>query len=184
MLTLRKYAKPEIYFWIRTCHFSPLTGISETDLIPISIWNCNFSDFWKCHCRDVIMGTMASKITSLQIFYSTVYSGADERKHQSSTSLAFVKEIHRLPVNSPHKGPVMRKMFPFDDIIICIQFHASYTSIVYCTAPLAPDDFQICTISLSDNDIFIYDSSYSLIFILDQLNTQNAEISLFPIKSG
>ena len=46
------------------------------------------------------------------------FSGADQRKHQSSASLAFVQEIHRGPVNSPHKGPVTRKMFPFDDVIM------------------------------------------------------------------
>ena len=63
------------------------------------------------------MGTMASQITSLTIVYSTVYSGADQRKHQSSASLAFVRGIHRSPVNSPRKWPVTRKMFPFDDVI-------------------------------------------------------------------
>ena len=47
-----------------------------------------------------------------------VYSGADQRKHQSSASLAFVLGIHRWPVNSPHKWPVTRKMFPFDDVIM------------------------------------------------------------------
>ena len=36
------------------------------------------------------MGAMASQITSLTIVYSTVYSGADQSKHQSSASLAFV----------------------------------------------------------------------------------------------
>ena len=46
-----------------------------------------------------------------------VYSGADQRKHQSSASLAFVRWIHRWAVNSPHKWPVTRKMFPFDDVI-------------------------------------------------------------------
>ena len=46
------------------------------------------------------MGTMASQITSLPIVYSNVYSGADQRKHQSSASLAIVREIHRWPVNS------------------------------------------------------------------------------------
>ena len=51
--------------------------------------------------------------------YWTVCSGADQRKHQSSASLAFVRGIHRWPVNSPHKGPVTRKMFPFDDVIKC-----------------------------------------------------------------
>ena len=69
------------------------------------------------HNDDVIMGTMASQITSLTIVYSTVYSGADQSKHQSSASLAFVRGIHRGPVNSPHKWPVTRKMFPFDDVI-------------------------------------------------------------------
>ena len=64
------------------------------------------------------MSVMASQITSLIIVYPTVYSGADQRKHQSSASLAFKWGIHRWPVNSPQKGPVNRKMFPFDDIII------------------------------------------------------------------
>ena len=70
------------------------------------------------HYDDVIIGAMASQITSLTIVYSTVYSGADQSKHQSSASLAFVWGIHRRPVNSPHKWPVTRKMFPFDDIIM------------------------------------------------------------------
>ena len=47
-----------------------------------------------------------------------VFSGADQRKHQSSASLAFVRGIHRWPVNSPHKRPVTRKMFSFDDVIM------------------------------------------------------------------
>ena len=129
------------------------------------------------------MSTVASQITSLMIVYSTVYSGADQRKHQSSTGLhernspvtgkfpsqrasnaenvsiwwrhhafilhwwsgqkleeqtvilshtyasyllhigikaplAFVRGIHQWPVNSPHKGPATRKMFPFDDVIM------------------------------------------------------------------
>ena len=57
-------------------------------------------------------------ITSLTIVYSTAYSDADQRKHQSSASLAFVWGIHRGPVNSPHKWPVTRKIFPFDDVIM------------------------------------------------------------------
>ena len=64
------------------------------------------------------MDTIASQITSLTIIYSTVYSGADHRKHKISASLAFVWGIHRGPVNSPHKWPVTRKMFPFDDAIV------------------------------------------------------------------
>ena len=64
------------------------------------------------------MTMIASQITSLAIVYSTIYSDADQRKHQSSASLAFVRGIHRRPVNSPHKWPVTRKMFPFDDVIM------------------------------------------------------------------
>ena len=63
------------------------------------------------HYSEVIMGTMASQITSLAIVYTTDYSSADQRKHQSSASLAFVRGIHRWPVNSPHKWPVTRNFF-------------------------------------------------------------------------
>ena len=74
------------------------------------------------------MSAMASQITRLAIVYSIVYSGADQGKHQSSALLAFVRGIHRWPVNSSHKGPVTRKTFPFDDVImkswlICMVFH-------------------------------------------------------------
>ena len=64
------------------------------------------------------MSAMAFQITSLTIVYSTIYSGVDQRKYQSSASLAFVRGLHRWPVNSTHKDPVTRKMFPFDDVIM------------------------------------------------------------------
>ena len=70
------------------------------------------------HYDDVIMTMLASQITSLTVVYSIVYSDVNQRKHQSSASLAFVREIHRGPVNFPHKWPVTRKMFPFDDVIM------------------------------------------------------------------
>ena len=72
------------------------------------------------HYNNVIMGAIASQTTSLSIVYSIVNSDADQRKYQSSASLAFVWGIHRGPVNSPHKGPVTRKMFPFDDVIMLL----------------------------------------------------------------
>ena len=70
------------------------------------------------HYDDVTMGVIASQITSLTIVYSIVYSDTDQRKRQSSASLAFVRGIHRGPVSSPHKWPVMRKIFPFYDVIM------------------------------------------------------------------
>ena len=74
------------------------------------------------HYNDAITGAIASQITSFTIVYSTVYSVTEQRKHQSSASLAYVRGIHRWPVKSPHKGPVTRKMFSFDDVIITLWF--------------------------------------------------------------
>ena len=89
----------------------------------LSTFNCCWSNVWFHYSRlfgyfghyysDVIMGAMVSQITSLTIVYSTVYSGADQRKHQRSASLAFVRGIHRSPVNSPHKGQWHGKCFHF-----------------------------------------------------------------------
>ena len=80
------------------------------------------------------MSAIASQITGVSIVYSTVCSGADQRKHQSSASLAFVRGIHRWPVDSPHKGPVTRKIFPFDDVIMLWIFrwrdHALLVSVL------------------------------------------------------
>ena len=70
------------------------------------------------HYDDVIMTMLASQISSLPVVCSIVYSDVNQRKHQSSASLAFVREIHRGPVNFPHKWPGTRKMFPFDDVIM------------------------------------------------------------------
>ena len=75
-------------------------------------------------------GAMASQITSLTIVYSTIYSDADQRKHQSSAWLAFVRGIHRYLDNSPHKWPITRNMFPFDDIIIISLYaHEQFVSV-------------------------------------------------------
>ena len=72
------------------------------------------------HCSDIIMSVMASEIICVLIVYSTVWSGADQIKHQSSASLAFVRGIHWWPVNSPHKGPITPNIFPFHDVILKI----------------------------------------------------------------
>ena len=92
--------------WLTRFINQVIFDVCEMDSIPIS------------HYNDDIMDALASQITSLTIVYSIVYSGADQRKHQIDASLAFVWGIHRWPVNSPHKGPVMRKMLPFDDVIM------------------------------------------------------------------
>ena len=86
------------------------------------------------HYSNVIMGTMASQITSLTtvlIFYLTVYLGADQRTNQRSTSLAFVWWIHRWPVNSQHKRPVAWQMLPFDDVIVVYKTSVINNNVVF-----------------------------------------------------
>ena len=115
-------------------HNSRVT-IGKDPCLAIDAFELRFITFWArasvakcasnsgvtwCHYGDVIMTAIASQITTLTIVYSTVYSDADQRKHQSSASLAFVQGIHRGPVNSPHKWPVTRKMLPFDDVIMAL----------------------------------------------------------------
>ena len=102
------------------------------------------------------MSAMASQITSLTIVYSNVYSGADQRKHQSSTSLAFAWGIHRWPVNSPHKGPVTWKMFPFDDVIMLSLPWISFNNnriqpaeLIANTPPNAPININLIFVTLS-----------------------------------
>ena len=84
------------------------------------------------HYSDVIMSAIESQITSVSIVCITVCPGTDQRKHQISAPLAFVRGIHRWPVNSPHKGPVTRKTFPFDDVIMVCKIGCD-TSMNQCT---------------------------------------------------
>ena len=73
------------------------------------VWFCGCAKRslqWRHNKRDCV-----SSLTSLTMVYSTVYSGADQRKHQSSALLAFVRGFHRWLVNSPHKRSVTRKSF-------------------------------------------------------------------------
>ena len=119
------------------------------------------------------MGAIASQITSLTIVFSTVYSDADQRKYQSSASLAFVQGIHRGPVNSPHKWPVTRKMFPFDDVIMdrladscvfCFWLHWCHMDVILSQIT---GNSTVCSTDRSSNDkwngyICIYHNSVKL----------------------
>ena len=119
---LRKHAHPQgwgmgficefiiwIKFWLpafRIVFNIVLCIICSTAIYRESITWTQWSSKPRFHHSDVIMSAMASQITRLTIVCSTVYSGADQRKHQSSASLTFVPGVHQWPVNSPHKGPV------------------------------------------------------------------------------
>ena len=78
------------------------------------------------HYNDVVMSAMAPQIACVSIVCSTVGSGADQRNHPSSASLSFVRGIHRWPVNSPHKRPVTRKVFPFDDVTMLVWLYHQF----------------------------------------------------------
>ena len=122
-----------VYVWISRNHRMTGENIIEIDTLKIQWrWTLSWAGYvaWKrlpysimtisvrnAHAplynySDVIMSAMASQITGASIFNSTICSTADQIKHQSSASLAFVRGIHRWPMNSPHKGPGTRKLFP------------------------------------------------------------------------
>ena len=79
------------FHWLVVSHAASVVDGSSGVVIAQPIYCGGY------HYNDVIMGSTASQITSLTIVFSTVYSGADQRKHQSSASLAFVRWIHRAP---------------------------------------------------------------------------------------
>ena len=124
-------------FYLHSNYFMKTTLVSRNDTLRQILWSIQYNN---CSCAsrvswthkrhllsrfhhhsDVIMSPMASQITSVSIVCLTVSSGASQRKHQSSASLAFAREIHRLTVDFPRKGPVTRKMFPSDDVIIMTE---------------------------------------------------------------
>ena len=113
LLTHLRVTRPQ---WVKTVYISvPYDRLHFTSQAGNGR---HFQHIWRTRYNDGIMGAIASQITSLTIVFSTVYLDTDQRKHQSSASLAFVRGIHRRPVNPPHKWPVTRKMFPFDDVIM------------------------------------------------------------------
>ena len=98
-------------------YFTPAFMMTSTCFKPCCLFAVRPKNVYKdaYYYRDVIMSAMAYQITSISIVRSAVCSGAVQRKHKSSASLAFVRGIHRWPVDSPHRRPVTRKMFPFHD---------------------------------------------------------------------
>ena len=88
------------------------------------------------------MSAMESQITSLTIAYSSVYSRRRWKKTSKLRITGLVRGIDRWPVNSPHKGPVTRKVFPFEDVIMLWElevwsmFYLSHCTVVFDRASL------------------------------------------------
>ena len=110
---------------------------------------------WFNHYIDVIMGAILSQITSLTIVYLTVYSSADQRKHQSSVSLSFVRGIYRWQVNSLHKWSVTRQMLSFDDVIMNQHVIQSLTSTAAVLARFSSDNIRFSSMA-SSRGVFNY----------------------------
>ena len=112
-----------LIFWlIFSCHIIPCPAefrwgninihLHFPDTVMAQVAELFPHDRWRHNGRDGVSNYQ------LTIVYSTIYSDADQRKHQSSASLAYVRGVHRGPLNSPHKCPVTRKMSPFDDVVL------------------------------------------------------------------
>ena len=86
------------------------------------------------HYNDVIMSAMTSKSPASRPFVQA----QTKEKNQSSASLALVRGINRWPVNSPHKGPVTRKMFPFDDVIMNSVYPKPVNKLINALRPSNP----------------------------------------------
>ena len=153
--------------------------------LPCHLWIWHFliavNPCWH-HYSDVIMSVTASQITSVSVVCSTVCSGADQRKDQNSTSLAFVRGIHRWPVNSPHKGPVIRKIFfiwwRHHDYILdtfCLTYCLWIDVSIFCQftdtprMKKKPSRFTHFSNTLTDN-LFVSNSAIYLIWLPSSLD--------------
>ena len=115
------YVRDELAKW-----FLNVKNIKSLKLYsPARHLSCQFSEFalqWRHTVRDGVSNLQPHGCLL------TVYSGADQRKHQSSASLVFVRRIHRWPMNFPQKGLVTRKMLPFDDAIMVMMNKKIFSS--------------------------------------------------------
>ena len=159
-------------------------------LLFVCLWSLLFAlqrlEFW--HYSGVMMGTMVSQITSLTIVYLTIYSGADQRKHRSFASLAYVWAFHWWPVNFPHKWPVTRKMFPYDDVIMCdpsCSLSSAYSSglILSLVCTNYHQNQRVCCVWIRSQESFIYNNRKTsnqtmMSFDLDQYLQGHSAITL------
>ena len=103
--------------WYDTCGF--LWNKRLTVLAAVMIQYCAMYPHkipleWLHNERDGVSNHQPNDCLHNLLFFKA----QTKEKYQSSASLAFVRGIHRWPVNSPHKGPVTRKMLLFDDVIM------------------------------------------------------------------
>ena len=104
---------PSFYMvWCMQCHRKRHNTPSAT--VHSRLFKTSVTLQWGHNWRDGVSNHQPHRF-----FYSTVYSGIDQRQHQSSASPAFVRGIHRGPVNSPHKWPERGKFFHLTTSLWC-----------------------------------------------------------------
>ena len=106
------------------------------------------------------------------IVYSTVYSDADQREHQSLASLAFVRGSHRRPVNSLHKWPVTQKMFPFDDVIMQIVLSTGNSNFLEITPSRCVHPTQVAIMPMRSEGVRFWILWYYLCLVFPQAHAQ------------
>ena len=84
-----------------------------------------------CHHNGVIMGAIESQIISLTIAYSIIFFRRRSKKTSKLRVTGLCAGNSPGTVNSPHKWPVTRKMFPFDDVIVSQTKHMDYEAFVW-----------------------------------------------------
>ena len=81
------------------------------------------------HCNDFRIGAMASQITGVSIVWSTVCSGAEQQQQQQKIK---APRHWGESMDSNNKGPVTRRMLPFDDVIMVITVPADVVQNLSC----------------------------------------------------
>ena len=102
--------------WTNASSWKNMSQMSSAKLMVATLFRPQCVSNSNCrglfyHYDDVIMTMLASQITSLTVVYSIVHSCVNQRKHQSSASLAFVREIHRDRWISRTNGQLRGKCF-------------------------------------------------------------------------
>ena len=146
------------------------------------------------HYDDVTMGGMTSQITSLAIVYSTVYSGADQRKHQSPATLAFVRGIPAQMASNAETASIWWRHHDCGQIIIftCgLERYTHYQGLQYITTGCSSwwksyliSDSKECTFSNHSlvvithlpNNLFDFTNVAYPILLRNQINTNQDPI--------
>ena len=108
----------KVIYWARDSSFAKIKLAGMSNIVGSGHIVAHIRYLECRHYSDVIISAMSSEIIGVSMLYPPACSAPDQRMYQSSASFAFVRVIHRCPVDSPHKGPITRKIIPLHDVIM------------------------------------------------------------------